>query len=104
MKLFKNYKTKRQLREENAKLQGMLSPYRQPFITVERDIQKVSHAMICENEIPTEYIKKQIARGIADYLEPIIEWDIEDDISDPRRKNIRGTLYVAKRKGDKLCD
>ena len=102
MKLFKNFTTKRQLREENAKLRGMLSPYRQPIVSVERGVQKVSHAMIFENEIPVEYIKKQIVRGMADSLEPIIEWDIEDDITDPRRKNIRGTLYVAIRKGDKL--
>lgn len=98
MKLFKGYKTKRQLREENAKLQGMLSPFRQPLISVERDVQKVSHAMICDNEIPTEYIKKQIAMGMAEYLQPLIEWDIEDDTENLYKKIIRGTLYVVKRR------
>lgn len=68
MNLFKNFKTKRQLREENAELRGMLYPLRPQLHTVERDVQKVSHAMICENEVPTEYIKEQIAMGMTEYL------------------------------------
>lgn len=98
MKLFKNFKTKRQLRKENAELRGMLYPLRQQLHTVESDVQKVSHAMICENEIPTEYIKKQIARGMAEYLQPLIELDIEDDTENLYKKRVRGSLYVAKRK------
>lgn len=102
MKLFKNYKTKRQLREENAELRGMLYPLRPQLRMVERDVQKISHAMICEDEVPTTYIKEQIARGMIEYLQPLIEWDIEDDTSNLYKKRVRGSLYVAKRRGDKL--
>lgn len=101
MKFFKNFKTKRQLREENKRLEFML--YRpQPIHFVEREVCKISSCMELsgfEIEVPTEVIKKQILHKIADELEPFVEWDIEDS-SDKNHygKIVKGNVYLSKRK------
>lgn len=99
MKLFKNFQTKRQLREENKRLKFMLNRP-EPIHFVEREVEKVSFCTEIEENIPTEVIKRQIARGLIDYLEPFIEWDFED-VSDKNifRKQVRGNIYLAKRRG-----
>lgn len=101
MKFFKNFKTKQQLIEENERLKAVMS-IPQPIHIVEREVQKVSSCMELSElalEIPTEYIKKQIAHNLATELEPFIEWDIEDNSDEIRRgKIVRGNVYLAKRK------
>ena len=80
MKLFKNFRTKQQLREEIAELKGMLYLQRPQIQIAEREIQE------------------QIAHGVVEFLKPLIEWDIEDDNANPFKKRIRGNIYLAKKK------
>lgn len=101
MEFFKNFKTKRQLREEIKRLEFMLHRP-QPINFVEREVQKISSCMEIgsrEIEVPIEVIKKQILHKMADELEPFVEWDIEDG-SDKNHygKIIRANVYFAKRK------
>lgn len=101
MKFFKNFQTKRQLREENAILKSILHRP-QPIHFVEREVQKVSSCMELsgfEIEVPIEVIKKQILHNMVDELEPFVEWDIEDS-SDKNHygKIVKGNVYLAKRK------
>lgn len=98
MKLFKNFKTKRQLREEIAELKGMLYPQRPQLYTVDREAQKVSSDMVFDDRTSTKYIKEQIAHGMVEFLRPLIGWDIEDDKNNPFKKRIRGNIYLAKKK------
>lgn len=98
MKLFKNFKTKQQLREEIAELKGMLYPQRPQIQTVERETQKVSSDVVFDNNVPVEYVKEQIAHRMVEFLKPLIEWDIEDDKANPFKKRIRGNIYLAKKK------
>lgn len=101
MKFFKNFKTKRQLREENERLKFMLHRP-QPINFVEHEVQKISSCMELSGfacEIPMEDVKKHILYGIADELEPFVEWDIEDSSDENHyRKIVRGNIYLAKRK------
>ena len=99
IKLFKNFKTKRQLREENAELRGMLYPQRPQIHTVEREVQKVSSDMEFDDKVSIEIIKHRIAQGMVEYIKPLIEWDIKDDKSNPFKKRICGNLYIAKKRG-----
>lgn len=98
MKLFKNFKTKRQLREEIAELRGALFSQSPKLYTVEREIQKVSSDMVFDNNVSTEYIKEQIAYGMIEFLKPLIEWNFEDDNTNPFKKRICGNIYLAKKK------
>lgn len=98
MKLFKNFKTKQQLREEIAELKGMLYPQRPQIQTVERETQKVSSDVVFDNNVPVEYVKEQIAHRMVEFLKPLIEWDIEDDKANLFKKRIRGNIYLAKKK------
>lgn len=98
MKLFKNFQTKRQLREENERLKAMLQRPPQIHI-VEREVEKVSSCIEIREEIPTEIIKRQIVKGLIDYLEPFIEWDFEDvSDKDIYRKQVRGNIFLVERK------
>lgn len=98
MKLFKNFRTKQQLREEIAELKGMLNPQRSQIQTIEREIQKVSSDIVFDNNESVEHIKEQIAYGMVEFLKPFIEWDIEDDKTNPFKKRMRGNIYLAKKK------
>lgn len=98
MKIFKNFKTKQQLREEIAELKGMLYPQRPQIQTVERETQRVSSDVVFDNNVPVEYVKEQIAHGMIEFLKPLIEWDIEDDKTQPFKKRIQGNIYLAKKK------
>ena len=96
MKLFKNFKTKRQLREEIAMLKGMLTP---TIHTVERDVETVRSCVLLEENMPVEFAKEMIARRMADFLKPLIDYDVEDSPTDDSLgKKLTGTLYVAKKK------
>lgn len=101
MKIFKNFKTKKQLRKENERLKFMLNrPW--PINFVEHEVQRVSNCMkLSEYEIkvPIEIIKNEILRRMVDELEPFVEWDIENSLEkNSYGKIIRGTVYLAKRK------
>lgn len=91
MKLFRNFKTKRQLREEIA----MLKAIKPQIHTIERDVEPVRSCVLLEQDMPVEYAKEMIARKMAGYLQNFIEYDVEDSIIG---KKLSGTLYVAKRR------
>lgn len=97
MKLFKNFKTKQQLRKEIAELKGRLYPQSTQIHTVEREIQKISSDVVFDNNVPVECIKEQIAHGMVEFLKPLIEWDIEDDKTNPFKKRMYGNIYLAKK-------
>ncbi len=98
MKLFKDFKTKRQLRKEIAELKGVLFSQRPKLYTVEREVQKISSDMVFDNNVPTEYIKEQIAHGMIEFLKPLIEWDIEDDNANPFKKTYSWKYIFSKEK------
>lgn len=98
MNLFKNFKTKQQLKEEIAELRGMLYIQKPQIYTVEREVQKVSSDMVFDDKESIEYIKEQIASGMVEFLKPLIEWDIRDDKTNPFKKRICGNIYLAKKK------
>lgn len=98
MKLFKHFKTKQQLRKEVVELRSMLSHQKPRLHTIEREVQKISSDMTFDNEKSIEYIKEQIAYNMIEFLNPLIEWDIEDDKTNPLKKKMRGSLYLAQRK------
>ena len=98
MKLFKNYKTKKQLRKENAELKGMLHLQKPQIHIAEYDVQKVSSDMVFDNNVPVECIKQHIAHEMVEFLKPLIEWNVEYDKSNPFKKHMYGNIYVAKKK------
>ena len=98
MKLFKNFKTKRQLREQIAELKSMLYSQRPQIYTVEHEVQKISSDMIFDDKESIEYVKEQIAHGMVEFLKPLIEWDSGDDKTNPFKKRICGNIYLAKKK------
>lgn len=97
----KNYKTKKKLREENIRLKAQIDAnLKRPFqvMTVDRNIQKVKFSieigqMDLDRGVPTEYIKRQIVEGIAQYIQPMIEYDFVD-MAGYGGKIYTGTLYV----------
>lgn len=98
MIIFKNFRSKKQLKEENERLKAMLSVQTQ-IHTVERNVQKVqsSFDVPCgQRDIPEEVIKNQIARNMIEFLQPLIEYDFTDDKHG--RKIYYGNLYVASKK------
>lgn len=98
MELFKNFQTKEQLREENARLKGMMS-MPTPIHTVERNVEKVQSSFLVPYEkrnIPEEFIKRKIAENMIKYLQPLIEYDFTDDGNGG--KIFKGSLYVASKK------
>ena len=81
MKIFKNFKTKKQLREENERLKATLSVPLQ-IHTVERNVQKVKSSFVVpydQRDIPEDIIKKNIAMNMVEFLQPLIEYDFSDD-------------------------
>lgn len=101
MKFFKNFKTKRQLREEIKRLEFMLHRP-QPINFVEREVQRFSYCMELreyEIEVPIEVVKREILHRMVDELEPFVEWGIEyGSGKNHYGKIIRGNIYLAKRK------
>lgn len=96
MKLFKNFKTKRQLRKENERLYFLLNrPHTVNFARGSK-IHKISSVVnLSEFEIrvPTEVIKKKILHNIVDEIAPFVKWDIEIN---PHGTTFRGDIYLAK--------
>lgn len=80
MKIFNNFKTKRQLREENERLKDMLMNQR-PIHTVDRKVETVQSSFAVpmdKSYLPEEIIKEEIARNMLNYLKPLIEYDFCD--------------------------
>lgn len=98
MKFFKNFKTKRKLKEENERLKFMLSRP-EPVWFAECDVQKVSACMTIDEKVPAEVIKRNITRNLAEELGPFIEWDFRDtpDIYS-YKKQVKADVYLAKRR------
>lgn len=99
MKLFKNFKTKKQLRKEIERLEAIHR--KPPTINVERmDIQKLCasclvdwHLMdMVENGVSEKYAKKRIAEELLQHIIPFIEYSVEDC---PEGRMYRGLLRVA---------
>lgn len=64
MKLFKNFQTRKQLKEENIRLKALLSIPAQ-IHTVERNVQKMHTSFAVsynERYIPEEFVKRQLAK------------------------------------------
>lgn len=98
MKIFKNFKTKRQLKEEIAELKGMLHLQKPQTHMIEREVQKISSDVVFDNNVPVECIKEQITHEMVEFLKPLIEWNIEDDKTNPFKKRVCGNIYLAKQK------
>lgn len=94
MKLFKNFVTKKKLKEKNERLKRMTSiPTRVCYI--EKNVKKVSSSFtvpIGEN-ISEEVIKHQIAENMIQFLQPLILYDFSYNIYG--EKTYYGSLYVA---------
>ena len=65
---------------------------------IEREVQKVSSDMVFDNNVPVECIKEQIAHGMVEFLKPLIEWNIENEKTNPFKKRMRGNIYLVKKK------
>ena len=98
MKIFKNFKTKKQLREENERLKATLSVPLQ-IHTVERNVQKVKSYFVVpydQRDIPEDIIKERIVINMVEFLKPLIEYDFADDKNGG--KIYYGNLYIANKK------
>lgn len=99
---WKNRETKKKLREENIRLKAKLEANLKssfPVVTINHNIQKVKFSMEVnqidlEHGIPTEYIKRNIANGILEYIEPFIEYNFCDS-TEYGGKIYTGTLYIV---------
>ena len=92
MKIFKNFKTKKQLRKATLSVPLQIH-------TVERNVHKVKSSFVVpydQRDIPEDIIKKNIAMNMVEFLQPLIEYDFSDDKHGG--KIYYGNLYVASKK------
>lgn len=101
MRIFKNFKTKKQLREENEKLNDMLRMVRfvntRPTIISEKISEKVKCSMIQnlgELDVPIEIFEKEIIYNLMEQIKPYIDFQIRKEPSGERVYT--GTLYVLR--------
>lgn len=82
MKLFKNFKTKKQLREENAILQARLDMALRlaPHLQVERFPLKIEASFIDNGreDIPMEIIKGELCHNLFEQIKPQIKYWTEN--------------------------
>lgn len=97
MKLFKNYVTKKSLKEENEQLRKLLLTSTQKHNT-EINVEKVrsSYDIPASEKIPEEVIKWHIANNMVQFLQPLIEYDFYNNKHGG--KTYFGSLYVANKK------
>lgn len=81
--LFKNFKTKKQLREENAILQARLDTALKlaPYLQVERHFPLKVEAHFFDNgrkEIPEDYIKNELCHNLFEQIKPQIKYWTEN--------------------------
>lgn len=101
MKLFKNFKTKKQLREENEKLNNMLRMARfvntRPTIITEKVQEKLKCSVMqswIDSDIPEEIFKNEIVRKLTEQIKPFIDFQTREEASG--EKVYTGTLYVLR--------
>lgn len=101
MKLFKNFKTKKQLREENEKLNNMLRMVRfvntRPTIISEKASEKVKCSVMQEQrylDVPEEIFKNEIVHKLTEQIKPFIDFQTREESSG--EKTYTGTLYVLR--------
>lgn len=101
MNLFKNFKTKKQLREEIERLKAVYE--RPPIIKEHVEVQKLYASYLADNQlldmaesdVSEKYVQKSIAEEIARLIIPYIEYSAEDC---REGKIYRGMLRVVGRK------
>ncbi|MCI8795316.1 MAG: hypothetical protein HFG89_00460 [Dorea sp.] len=101
MKLFKNFKTKKQLREENEKLNDMLRMVRfvnaRPTIITEKVSEKVKCSVMQswrDSDVPEEIFRNEIAHNLMKQIKPYIDFQTREEPSG--EKVYTGTLYVLR--------
>lgn len=101
MKLFKNFKTKKQLRAEIERLKAVHE--RPPIIKEHVEVQKLYASYLADNQlldmvesdVSEKYAQKRIAEEIVRLIIPYIEYNVEDCRDG---KIYRGMLRVVGRK------
>lgn len=101
MKLFKNFKTKKQLRAEIERLKAVHE--RPPIIKEHVEVQKLYASYLADNQlldmvesdVSEKYAKKRVAEEIVRLIIPYIEYNAEDC---REGKIYRGILRVVGRK------
>lgn len=102
---FKNFKTKKQLREEIKQLETRLlnQSIKRPKIEVtHREIVPVRCALRVSNNdaliAPEKAFLNRIARNLTDEIEKYIKYDVQ--VEQSGEKTYTGTLYLVKMEGD----
>lgn len=98
MKLFKNFKTKKQLRAEIERLKAVHE--RPPIIKEHVEVQKLYASYLADNQlldmvesdVSEKYVQKRIAEEIVRFIIPYIEYSVEDC---PDGKIYKGILRVV---------
>lgn len=101
MKLFKNFKTKKQLRAEIERLKAVHE--RPPIIKEHVEVQKLCASYLADNQlldmvesdVSEKYVQKRVAEEIVRLIIPYIEYSVEDC---REGKIYRGMLRVVGRK------
>lgn len=101
MKLFKNFKTKKQLRAEIERLKSVHE--RPPIIKGHVEVQKLYASYLADNQlldmvesdVSEKYAQKRIAEEIVRLIIPYIEYSVEDC---REGKIYRGMLRVVEKR------
>ena len=98
-KLFKNFKTRKQLKEEIARLQALANVAEMAYLQAKVEtlgIKRVSATTAINYERPITIYQAQceVIKGIADRLEPYVKWE-EHYNPETLQTTIRGTVLLA---------
>ena len=99
MKLFKNFKTKKQLREEIKRLEAQLIHQhreRPVFPTTQKRIEILRCSTlrrVNEIEVPDRVFENEIAYNLTEQAKPYIDFQTSEEPNG--EKVYRGTLYVV---------
>lgn len=99
MKLFKNFKTKKQLREEIKQLEAQLIHQhreRPAFPTTQKRVEILRCSTIKqieEAEVPDEFFENEIIYNMMKQIKSFIDFQTSEEPNG--EKVYRGTLYVA---------
>lgn len=99
MKLFKNFKTKKQLREEIKQLEAQLIHQhreRPVFPTTQKRVEILRCSSLRgmgETEVPDRFFENEIAYNLMEQAKPYIDFQTSEEPNG--EKVYRGTLYVA---------
>ena len=96
-KLFKNWKSKKELKEENERLTRLFS--RPPTIHyIERNVRPYKVSVKMFEGMPVDFAKHKASEYLADGLldNNLIEWDIVDELTEyGPSKNLIGTIFIG---------